>query len=284
MKHLIKLDDYSIEDMNNIFKIADEMKQGKHKNEFVGKTVVLFFPASSIRTRVTFEKGIFLLGGQVVLFPSDTLDKKERIQDVVGYLNNWADLIVIRHNNISLLSQFVSHSTVPIINAMTKVNHPCEVLSDLYSISLKRKNFLDLQYTFVGINGNIGMAWEEASKAFGFNFVQCCPKGYEIENATIEYDIENAIKRSDIVLTDSISDYKDEFKPYQITAKLMRMAQPGAILNPCPPFYCGEEVNEDAINSEFFVGYNFKASLLFVQQAILFYSSVDCFPQLYPQI
>lgn len=272
MKHLIRMNDYAVGDMNNIFNLAEELKQGKHRDAFAGKTVVLFFPNSSIRTRVTFEKAIFSLGGQPILFPSDALDKKERVEDVAGYLNNWADCLVIRHNNIDLISEFAAYSKVPVINAMTKVNHPCEVLSDLYSISIKRREFLNLQYTYVGANSNIGMAWAEASKAFGFPFIQCCAKGHEIPDVNIEYNIKRAMAKSDIVLTDSLGEYVDDFKPYQITIDLMRMARPGAMLNPCPPFYCGEEVDEEVIRSEFFVGYDFKGSLLYVQQAILLYS------------
>ena len=91
MKHLVKLTDYSISDLRNIFMLADELKSGNHKKSLTGKSIVLFFPSSSIRTRVTFEKGIYLLNGQPILFPSDSLDKKEMIEDVAGYLNNWAD-------------------------------------------------------------------------------------------------------------------------------------------------------------------------------------------------
>ena len=272
MKHLVRTGDYTIEDMNNIFRLADELKQGKHQSDFIGKTIVLFFPNSSIRTRITFEKGIFNMGGQSVLFPSDTLDKKERIEDVAGYLNNWADCLVMRHSNIKLIDKFSKYSAVPVVNAMTNENHPCEVLSDLYSFSQRRKDFMELQYTYIGTNGNIGRAWAEASTAFGFSFIQCCPKGHEIQNMAIEYDIEKAVKQSDIILTDSFSEYVNEFKEYQITIDLMRMARRGAMLNPCPPFTCGEEVDEAVIDSEFFVGYGFKASLLYVQQAILLYS------------
>ena len=272
MKHLIKLTDYSVQDLNNVFMLADEIKSGKHKNDLSGKTIVLFFPNSSIRTRVTFEKGIYLLGGQSILFPSDSLDKKEKIEDVVGYLNNWADCIVIRHGNIDLIEHFSNKSSIPVINGMTKVNHPCEVLSDLYAISKQRNDYMNLNYTFVGVNANIGKAWAEAAKAFGIAFTHCCPKGYEIENVKIEHNIEKALKQSDIVLTDSISEeYLNDFKPYQITTDLMRYAKSGAILNPCPPFTRGEEVSEDVINSEFFVGYGFKESLLYIQQAIILY-------------
>jgi ornithine carbamoyltransferase len=272
MKHLIQLTDYSAQDLRSVFTLADELKTGKHKNSLTGNTVVLFFPSSSIRTRVTFEKGIYLLNGQPILFPSDSLDKKEKIEDVAGYLNNWADCIVIRHGNIDLINQFSKHSKVPIINAMTKINHPCEVLSDLYAISKRRNDYIDLTYTFVGVNANIGKAWAESAKAFGLKFIHCCPSGYEIENVSVEHNIEKAINQSDIILTDSISEeYLKDFIPYQITTDLMRLAKPNALLNPCPPFTRGEEVSADVINSEFFVGYEFKKSLLYVQQAIILY-------------
>ena len=89
MKHFLRLTDYTKADIYEIFHITDEILEGHYQNLLQGKSVVLFFPESSIRTRVTFEKGIALLGGQPILFPSSTLDKKEDLQDVVGYLNNW---------------------------------------------------------------------------------------------------------------------------------------------------------------------------------------------------
>jgi len=85
MKNLIKLNDYSVQDLNNVFMLADEIKSDKYKNDLAGKSIVLFFPNSSIRTRVTFEKGVYLLGGQPILFPSDSLDKKKKskmLQDI----------------------------------------------------------------------------------------------------------------------------------------------------------------------------------------------------------
>lgn len=88
MKHLIRLKDYSLNEVEEIFAIADKVKEGIYKEFLRGKSIIMFFPASSIRTRVTFEKGIYLLGGQNILFPTETLDKKEKIEDVIGYLNN----------------------------------------------------------------------------------------------------------------------------------------------------------------------------------------------------
>ena len=88
MRNFVRLTDRTQKEIYDIFKIADEVAQGKHKDVLKGKSVVLFFPNTSIRTRVTFEKGIYLLGGQPILFPSETLDKKEDLRDVCGYLSN----------------------------------------------------------------------------------------------------------------------------------------------------------------------------------------------------
>jgi len=125
MQDFIRLKDYESKDIYNFFKLVDEVKNGKYQNILNGKSVILFFPESSIRTRVTFEKGIYLLGGQSILFPSEALDKKEDIRDVCGYLNNWADLVIVRHRDIRLLEKMSVCLKVPIINDMTDDNHPC---------------------------------------------------------------------------------------------------------------------------------------------------------------
>lgn len=272
MKNLIRLTDYNADEIKEIFEIVKEIQQGKYLNILNGKTVVMFFPNTSIRTRVTFEKGVYLLGGQTILFPTDTLDKKEALQDVIGYLNNWADLVIVRHKDIRLIDEIARFSNVPIINAMTSENHPCEMLSDLYALSQIRQNFMEDKFLFCGTNGNIGRAWKEASDVLGFELEQCCGAGYEIDGIISHYDIENAIKGKDIICTDSLpASALDDFKKCQISLRIMEKANEGAVLNPCPPFYRGEEVSEDVINSKYFVGYDFKRYLLQVQQAIIIY-------------
>lgn len=105
MKNFISLTDYNSTEIEAIYKIAEETECGKHKDFLKGKAVVMFFPSASIRTRVTFEKGVQLLGGQVILFPTEALDKKEDLQDVFGYLNNWADLVIVRHKDINVIKK-----------------------------------------------------------------------------------------------------------------------------------------------------------------------------------
>ena len=270
MKNLIRLTDYASKDILDIFKITDEIQWGRHCDILKGKTVVLFFPNSSIRTRVTFEKGIYLLGGQSILFPTETLDKKEDLRDVCGYLNNWADLIVARHKDIALLEKLAECSDVPVINAMTDCNHPCEMLADMYALSKIREDFTKDKFLFCGKCGNIGLAWKEASKVMGFELEQCCGKGYEMEGGVAHHNIRDAIVGKDIVCTDSLSaDVLADFRDCQVTKEMMELANEGAVLNPCPPFYRGEEVSADVIESEYFVGYEFKKCLLMVQQAVM---------------
>lgn len=272
MKNLIRLTDYSVNDIYDIFHIADDLTLGKYTDILKGKSVILFFPNSSIRTRVTFEKGIYLLGGQPILFPTETLDKKEDLRDVCGYLSNWADIVIVRHRNIKVLKTISEYSRVPVINAMTDVNHPCEMLADMYALSKIRKDFINDKYLFCGENGNIGLAWKEASDVMGFDLEQCCGKGYEIEGIVTYDNISTAIKGKDIICTDSLpSNVLADFNKCQVTKSAMDMANEGAILNPCPPFYCGEEVSDDVIQSKYFVGYEFKKCLLEVQQAIMVY-------------
>ncbi len=270
MKDLIRLKDLTMDDVWSIFKIADEIQSGKYKEVLKGKTVIMFFPASSIRTRVTFEKGIYLLGGQAILFDPSTLDKKEEIQDVIGYINNWADAVVVRYPDISMLEKIASSAKVPVINAMTSINHPCEMLADLYALHKMGRDILQEKILFVGAAGNIGYAWKEASELLGFTLEQCNPLKYKMEDVTWHSGLSEAVKGKDIICTDSIPPKAlVEFEGIQVTKEIMELANENALLNPCPPFYRGEEVATDVIDSQYFLGYEFKKYLLEIQMAVI---------------
>ena len=115
-KNLILIEDFSKEEIYEIFKQADKfVKDAEQAKPLEGKAVVLFFPESSIRTRVTFEKGIQELGGKTILFPPSALDKKEKIEDVIGYLENWVDAIVVRHGDIEVVKSMAKHARIPVI-------------------------------------------------------------------------------------------------------------------------------------------------------------------------
>jgi len=276
--HLLRIDHLKEDQILEIFGLADRLKEKSDISLLKGKTFILFFPESSIRTRISFEKGITDLGGNCILFPPTTLDKREKLEDVISYIENWADSVIIRHSDYNKIYEISKHSNIPIINAMTSDNHPCEILSDLYSISRMRRNYKDLTYTFVGERGNISKSWSTAAEVLDLKFNHVCVKGNEIKehhkNYSFYTDINKVLTQSDVILTDALprelitDDYKEK---YQITLERMKQTKANSMLNPCPPFFRGEEVSTGVIESEYFVGYKFKENLLFVQQAIILY-------------
>jgi ornithine carbamoyltransferase len=276
--NLLRITDLSAAQVMEIFQLADKLRKAPAGGELAGKTAILFFPESSIRTRITFEKAITDLGGHSIVFPPSTLDKREELEDVIKYIENWADFVVIRHSDFSKVCRLAEHSAIPVINAMTSENHPCEILSDLYALSCLRENYRELSYTFVGEKGNIARSWVEAAKVMGLKLRHVCIRGNEIteDNGyyTFHTELEEVLPLSDIILTDPLSaaiKTKEYIDKYQITLERMKKTREASLLNPCPPFYRGEEVSADAIASEYFVGYGFKKSLLYVQQAIILY-------------
>lgn len=266
MRHLLRLDDWTTTDLRGLFRLADAYSAGSGPH--VNGCAALFFPQSSLRTRVSFEQGASQMGLQPITFPPETLDKPEALADVAGYLASWVDVIVVRHQNISILEGLAASNAVPVINAMTAENHPCEVLSDLYAISRTREPD-KLRFLFVGADGNIARAWGEAARAFGLDLVQCCPEALATPGARWTDDLEAAVAAADFIVTDGPGSHAEELAPFVVTASLLERAPEGVQLAPCPPFQRGREVSADAIDSTAFVGHNFKASLLPVQQAVL---------------
>ena len=266
MRNLIRLDDWSPADVEEVFRLADAYRAGSGPT--MTGSAVMFFPPTSLRTRVSFERGASLMGLQPIVFPSETLDKSESLADVARYLESWADVLVVRHGDIGVLEQLAAAAALPVVNAMTDVNHPCEVLSDLYALR-ERRELSGLRFLFVGADGNVARAWQEAARVLQLDVTQCCPAELAIPGAQWTDDLETAVRAADVLLTDSFGPYSLQLEPFRITAALLDIAPAGVLLNPCPPFTRGEEVSADAIEHPAFVGHRFKASLLPVQQAIM---------------
>ncbi|GFI29179.1 ornithine carbamoyltransferase, anabolic [Lachnospiraceae bacterium] len=268
MKDLLRISNLSKKNIYEIFSIAAQIEL--YKNSFQGKHFVLFFPDSSIRTMITFEAAINFLGGNIVRFPSTVLDKEESIEDVVGYMNNWVDGIIVRHNSDECMRQIANYSFSPVINAMSGSSHPCEILADFYSFQKLIPDFEQKRYVFVGPSGNIGNSYYEASKILGYSFLQVCKEGYEISGAKAVYNLKDAVKDADIILTDSLGkETREIFKDLIINDDILRLAPPGVLVNPCPPIHRGYEVSESILHRPSFVGYEFKASLKIIQTAII---------------
>lgn len=291
MKDLISLKDISREEIIRLLDFADKIKEKHIKGEkyepLKGKTVITAFPATSLRTRISFETGIFQLGANSINMQID-FEAKEPLEDKVGYLNCWIDYLVIRYPKQYIIEDIAKNSKFSVINAMSKESHPCEILSDLQTVRERRGELKNLKFAFVGEGANISNTWFEAAAKLDLNITQVCPKGYEINEEIFKYakenskgdinitnDIENGLKHTDIILTDgwpvSEKDKEDfdKFLPYQIDMKKLQLANKNCIVNPCPPFTRGHEVSDEVIRSNNFIGYNAKENLLHMQKAIL---------------
>lgn len=266
MPHLVSLSEMHRDDLGELITAAARYASGGGPR--ADGAVALFFPSSSLRTRFSFERGAVQMGLQPISFPPETLDKEEDLVDVAGYLAQWADLAVVRHPDLAVLERLAAADALPIVNAMTDDNHPCEVLSDLYALSLEADLF-ELRYLFVGADGNIARAWGEAAHAFGLDLRQSCPEPLRTSDVAWDGDLRRAIATADVVITDAPGGNADALVPYRVTAELLDSAPPGVRFAPCPPFVRGREVSADAIAHSAFVGYGFKRHLAPMQQAAM---------------
>lgn len=288
MKNLTRIDILTKEEIVRLLNLADELKSKKQEGivykPLMDKTVITSFPPTSLRTRISFEAGIFQLGAQSINLPIN-FDGREPIEDIVGYLNSLIDCLIIRHPDQELIERIGEISKFPIINAMSKKFHPCEILSDLQKIRELRKDLSSLKFVFIGEGANISNTWFTAAARLNLNIIQVCPPGYEIDKEILNFaaanskgmvgvtnNIEEGLADADIILTDGWPPEQEaieKFKPYRISLDKLRLADKMCIVNPCPPFTRGHEIDDEVINSRHFIGYNAKENLLHMQKAVL---------------
>ena len=268
MKSLLSIKGLTQSDINQIFDIADNIDD--YSNILSSKNIVTFFPDTSVRTQISFEVAIARLGGKVIHFPSTALDRGEEIKDIAGYVDNWVDGVVVRHSSDDYMRELAENVSSYVINAMSKQAHPCEILSDLYAFKKLGIDITNDVFVFIGPAGNIGNSYYEASKILGYKFVQVCIKGDEIKGAIVVYDVNEVISSADVLLTDSLGEVqREKYESLIVDENLIKNAKKEVVLNPCPPIHRGYEVSESVIDSDIFVGYEFKAYLEVVQAAII---------------
>jgi ornithine carbamoyltransferase len=254
-----------------------------------GKRVALIWDAGGFRNRVAFELGIQALGGAAVQVPGE-LGAREPIEDVARYLANWVDAVVARTRRHEHMLRLAS-GPVPVINARTDYNHPCEILGDLAWLRARRGTLEGLRVAFVGEATNLCHPWLEAAARLPIGVVQVCPPGYEVKADLLgmlrsgaagvletSSDLESALSDADVVYTDcwparrsarERSEVAAVFLPYQITPERLERAPRGVAFLPCPPVTRGEEVSADAMERFGQDVYEAKEYLLHAQNAVL---------------
>ncbi len=300
IKHFTSIQDLSKDGLIRILEKAGSLKEmlkNEESHEYLyGKTLAMIFAKPSTRTRVSFETGMTQLGGHAIYLNWDDiqLGRGETISDTAKTLSGYVDIIMARiyeHGNIIELAR---NSSVPVINGLTDLLHPCQIVADLFTISEKKGQLADLKLSYIGDGNNVCHSLLLGTTKVGMNISVASPPGYKpkkkiVEDAklqggktgatvTITEEPKEAVKEADIVYTDVIASMGQEeerkkrlkdFENYQINSKLMNYAKEDAIFMHCLPAHRGEEVTEDVIDGPKSVVFEQAENRMHTEKAIL---------------
>lgn len=286
-------------DVENILEIAKKFKEGKIEGKpLEGKALAMIFQKSSTRTRVSFDVGMYQLGGRPIFLSSSDLQmgRGEPISDTAKVLSRFVDGIMIRAIEHDDVVELAEYSDVPVISGLTNLEHPCQALADMLTIKEHLGEFKGEKLCFVGDGNNVCNSLLLITAILGMDMSVACPEGYEpneeilkkaeklaSENnakITITSDIKEAVSNSDAIYTDvwvSMGDEAEEAKrqkdlrPYQVNEELMSYANPDAIFMHCLPAIRGEEVTSEVIDGPQSVIYDEAENRLHAQKAVLYH-------------
>jgi len=274
---------------------ASKLKKGMDSSRcpLIGKSVGLIFEKSSTRTRVSFEVGIYQLGGQPVTLKTDDIQmgRGETVADTARTLSRYLSAVAIRTFEQERLEEFASNATIPVINALTDQHHPCQALADLLTIYEKKGALKGIRMAYVGDGNNVANSLIEAASRTGMELALACPEGYGpdmdvLDRATKEAsapisvinDPETAVKDADVIYTDvwvSMGQEEEkqkrirDFKGYQVNSQLLRLAKPDAVVMHCLPAYRGLEISEEVMESPASVVFDQAENRLHAQKSLL---------------
>jgi ornithine carbamoyltransferase len=296
-KDLLSIYELETADFERIWKKAARLKkllkEGKEHASLKGKTLGMIFDKSSTRTRISFEVGMYQLGGIALFLNSrDTqIGRGETIADSARMMSRYLNGIMIRTFAQASVEEFARYATIPVINGLTDLFHPCQILSDLFTIKEKKGSYERLKIAYIGDGNNIANSWIEAAARLPIQLVLACPKGYEpdreimtecakqaSEGITLYNDPLEAARNADVLYTDVWTSMGQEaedkerkkiFKNYQINKKLLGEAKKDAIVMHCLPAHRGEEITADVIDGPHSVVIDEAENRLHVQKAIL---------------
>lgn len=295
-RDLVSIADLPREQLDELFALALRLKADRQTGWphplLAGKTLAMIFEKPSLRTRVTFEAGMFQLGGHAIyLSPADIgLGSRETVPDVAQNLSRWVDLIMARTFSHSTIVDLATNATVPVINGLSDLLHPCQVLADCLTLIEHYGRLDGLKVAFVGDGNNVVNSWLNAAARLPFSFALACPSGYEPDDevlararrdgaqVTITNAVEEAVRGADAVYTDvwtSMGQEKESarrreaFRDYQVNASVMAMAKKDALVMHCLPAHRGEEVTAEVIDGPQSVVLDQAENRLHIQKAIM---------------
>ena len=297
VRHCIKVDDFSKEEILDLFALASDLKS-KYRNKeefkpFANHSMAMIFAKPSARTRVSFETGFAWMGGHAIyLAPQDIgLGKRESAADLAQLFSRYNDLIMARVFSHQDILDFEEHATVPVINGLTDYNHPCQILTDIFTVWEEKKDSFDnLKIVYIGDGNNIVNSWVRLASVLPFEFVCVCPEGYSsdadtikfandvgISNVSVSHSLDS-VHNADVIYTDvwASMGQKEEiderikiFSPFQVNSDLVKNAKDNYLFMHCLPAERGREVTDNVIDSDNSIVFEQAENRLHMQNAIM---------------
>ena len=295
-KDFLSLADWRRDQLEQIFELARDLKSRQKRGEphrlLEGKTLAMIFEKSSTRTRVSFEVGMFQLGGHALFLHSGTtqLGRGEPVKDTARVMARYCDGIMIRTFSQAAVEELAHWSDVPVINGLTDLYHPCQVMADLFTVSEHKGSYRDLTYCWIGDGNNMANSWINAATVFGFKLQIATPKGYAPDTGVMErakaagarivysHDPREAAGGADVLNTDVWASMGQEaeqqerekaFAGFQIDSAIVRAAASDCIVLHCLPAHRGEEISDEVIEGPHSVVFDEAENRLHVQKAIM---------------
>lgn len=292
-RHFLSLMDISADEFRQLLARAAELKtlhkSGKVITPLSGKTLAMLFDKSSTRTRVSFEAGMAQLGGSsMFLSPRDLqIGRGEPVEDTARVMSRMVDIIVMRTGEHSNIETFAANSQVPLINALTDMYHPCQLLADMQTYIEHRGDISGKTVAWLGDGNNVCHSWMNTARLLGFKLVVATPQGYDPDatllaeckdHVSLERDPMAAASGADVIVTDTWASMGQEdekadrnkaFRQYMVTDEIMAQAADDAIFMHCLPAYRGSEVEADVIDGPQSVVWDEAENRLHAQKALL---------------
>lgn len=296
LNDFISIHDLTPYQFNHLLDLADQIKTRprRFQDKLKDKTIALLFQKPSLRTRVTFEIGTIQLGGKAIfLGPSEIqMGKRESPYDVCKNLERWVDGVIIRTFEHKIVTDFARDAEIPVINALTDLLHPCEALSDVFTLQQCRKDLTRIKLAFVGDGNNVCHSLLFAAAKAGIRTAVAAPSGFEPDPEIVKlaeadgrdtgfqlqltHEPSEAVQDADVVYTDTWvsmgqeeAQHRNIFKPFQVNKELMALAKPGVLFMHCLPAHRGEEVTDEVIDSPQSLVFKQAENKLYIQKAIM---------------
>ena len=296
-KHFLHISDYTGDELWDILKLSKEVKAKFRAREsfhsFNNKSLAMIFAKPSARTRVSFETGFEWMGGHALfLGPNDIgIGKREAIKDISRVFSRYNDMVMARLFDHEHIIELAKHSSIPVVNGLTDYNHPCQIMTDIFTIWEHLDNIENVKIVYMGDGNNIVHSWLHLAMRLPIHFVCCCPEGYEPDENTVKKAKETGISKieilhnpieavngADVIYTDvwASMGQKEEaetreniFKPFQVNQNLVNSTGKSTLFMHCLPAERDREVTDEVMEADYSIAFDQAENRLHVQNAIM---------------